>query len=134
MSELHALFGLELLPRMKSEIHRRIALLNRYRKIFEDTDIKLLDSPNGSYAPIVFSIESQLLLFQSKLAQRNIFTRRYFYPSLDTLDFLSDPKIRICSNSRNLASRILCLPIGKDVSKKTLKDIETVLRELLSND
>lgn len=129
MSEFHALFGLQLLPLMSKEIKRRQELILRYKEIFKDTNVRVVDSPNGSYAPVIFPTEMELISFQSKLSKRNILTRRYFYPSLDTLSFLSDSGNQICKNSRDIAGRVLCLPIGNDVTKKTLIVIGNALNE-----
>ena len=64
---------------------------------------------NFSYAPVLFKSEAELLVAEAKLKENNILPRRYFYPSLDTLDYLNSKQI--CSGSRHIASRILCLPI-----------------------
>jgi dTDP-4-amino-4,6-dideoxygalactose transaminase len=42
------------------------------------------------------------------LAEHEIHTRRYFFPSLDTLPYL---KTQYCAHSRDLADRALCLPL-----------------------
>ena len=64
---------------------------------------------NYAYAPVLFESEEQLLKIEATLKENNIIARRYFYPSLDTLDYLQSTKS--CSVSRDIASRILCLPI-----------------------
>ncbi|WP_028485997.1 DegT/DnrJ/EryC1/StrS family aminotransferase [Thiomicrorhabdus chilensis] len=64
---------------------------------------------NHAYAPVLFESEAQLLQVEAKLKENNILARRYFYPSLDTLDYLKNNQA--CLNSRDIASRILCLPI-----------------------
>lgn len=72
---------------------------------------------NHAYAPVLFRNEAQLLRVEAKLKKNNIIPRRYFYPSLDTLDYLklntrhSKFNHQVCSVSRDIASRILCLPI-----------------------
>ncbi|MBD3843311.1 MAG: hypothetical protein IE909_15810, partial [Campylobacterales bacterium] len=88
---------------------------------------------NHAYAPVLFESEAQLLKVEAKLKQNNIIPRRYFYPSLDTLDYLktdviarSDSDVAIsntqnhnnqaCLISRDIASRILCLAIYPSLS------------------
>ncbi|AHF02226.1 hypothetical protein THIAE_04280 [Thiomicrospira aerophila AL3] len=77
---------------------------------------------NHAYVPVLFKSEAQLLKVEAKLKENNIIPRRYFYPSLDTLEYLNKPVIlsereespanhQVCSISRDIASRILCLPI-----------------------
>lgn len=64
---------------------------------------------NYSYAPVLFETEGKLLDVKAKLHNKQIIPRRYFYPSLDALDFI-DVK-NICQISRDIAGRILCLPM-----------------------
>lgn len=64
---------------------------------------------NYAYAPVLFKSEAELLVAEAKLKENNILPRRYFYPSLDTLDYLNSKQV--CNHSRSIASRILCLPI-----------------------
>ena len=93
---------------------------------------------NHAYAPVLFESEEQLLKVEAKLKENNILSRRYFYPSLDTLGYLakvedssstlamSERKYNSSIESSNMkmknspsngktssdiASRILCLPI-----------------------
>ncbi|MGC8735133.1 MAG: DegT/DnrJ/EryC1/StrS family aminotransferase, partial [bacterium] len=64
---------------------------------------------NYSYFPIVFQNQSHLEKVIDKLASKNIYPRRYFYPSLDKLPYLkSKQKLE---NSDFISNRILCLPI-----------------------
>lgn len=79
---------------------------------------------NHAYAPVLFNSEDELLKVEIKLKENGILPRRYFYPSLDTLEYLNSNKV--CINSRNIASRILCLPIYpglKEVQNKIIKVI-----------
>ena len=53
-----------------------------------------------------------------------IFPRRYFYPSLDTLPYIKDQE---CLVSRNISSRILCLPLYHDLE---IDNIELICNEI----
>ena len=65
-------------------------------------------SNNYSYYPVLFLTEEKLKLAQQALNQKDIFPRRYFYPSLDELDFLNEHS-EIMHVSRDIARRIsLC--------------------------
>jgi dTDP-4-amino-4,6-dideoxygalactose transaminase len=64
---------------------------------------------NCAYVPVLFENEAQLLKAEVNLKENNIVARRYFYPSLDTLDYLQSKQV--CKHSKDIASRILCLPI-----------------------
>jgi dTDP-4-amino-4,6-dideoxygalactose transaminase len=71
---------------------------------------------NHAYAPVLFKDEEELLRFEAKLKANDILPRRYFYPSLDSLDYLKTEQI--CALSRDIASRILCLPIYPALSEE----------------
>jgi len=81
---------------------------------------------NYGYFPIVLENETQLKKIESELHEQNIFPRRYFYPSLDTLSYI-EPK-QYCENSRDISKRILCLPMYDDISKKNQKKIVNIIR------
>jgi dTDP-4-amino-4,6-dideoxygalactose transaminase len=76
---------------------------------------------NYSYFPIVLKSEKQLLKIQKALNDENIFPRRYFYPSLDTLEYI-EPK-QECIISRDISKRILCLPIYSELEFENQKKI-----------
>ena len=113
MSELQAAMGLAVLPSMKRIVSGRKEVVECYTnnlnflnlkglKIRENTDW------NYSYYPVVFESASKLLDVEQKLNNLQIFPRRYFYPSLNTIKFTQGKLMPI---SESLASRILCLPL-----------------------
>lgn len=87
-------------------------------------------SQNYSYFPVVFESEDQLLKVLKALNEQDIFPRRYFYPSLDTLSYI-EPK-QCMSVSRDISTRILCLPIyaglNEDEQAKIIKLIQINLK------
>lgn len=84
---------------------------------------------NCAYAPVLFQSNDQMLNVKNKLWEHNIITRRYFYPSLDTLGYLSGGQIMPVS--RDIASRILCLPVGPYFPKQNINNVITMLKEAL---
>jgi dTDP-4-amino-4,6-dideoxygalactose transaminase len=64
---------------------------------------------NYGYFPILLDTEKQLKKVELALNEKDIFPRRYFYPSLDTLSYID--RNQYCINSRNISCRILALPI-----------------------
>ena len=96
---------------------------------------------NHAYAPVLFESEEQLLKVEAKLKEKNILARRYFYPSLDTLDYLKEMVIarseatrqspenhQACLVSRDIASRILCLPIYPALTNEEQMEIIKTLK------
>ena len=119
MSEFHAAMGLSLLPEIDGYMAQRRVLGEIYRA--ELTGVVEFQrwtdgaSNNHGYQPALLSSASEVKRVQAALAAEDIFPRRYFYPSLDTLDFLQTTDV--CPVSRDIASRILCLPLYPDLEE-----------------
>jgi dTDP-4-amino-4,6-dideoxygalactose transaminase len=80
---------------------------------------------NYAYFPVFFESEAMLLKVVNKLELNNIIGRRYFYPSLNTLDYVDNnlPK----SISENIAARVLCLPLSIDLKVEEIDTISNVI-------
>lgn len=129
-SELHAAMGLSVLPYMPSILRKRKELSDRYDSVLKNLRIKkqqLLKGAgyNYSYYPIVFETEALLQKSMEELNKYQVFPRRYFYPSLDTLNYVDE---QLCPVSRDIAGRILCLPLYYDLS---LEEVDMIARLLL---
>ncbi|HEX5152911.1 MAG TPA: DegT/DnrJ/EryC1/StrS family aminotransferase [Parafilimonas sp.] len=116
-SELHAAMGLCVLPRMGEILQKRKQLYENYEALLDLPQRPIISvkefSYNYSYFPVVFDNEQDLLTVKKALEGKQIFSRRYFYPSLNTLPFISyQPK----PESESIASRVLCLPLFNDLS------------------
>lgn len=84
-------------------------------------------SENYSYFPILFKNEEELSKVQKSLNKENIFPRRYFYPSLDTLEYI-EPK-QECKISRDISKRVLCLPLYAELEKDNQDKIIDIIRK-----
>jgi dTDP-4-amino-4,6-dideoxygalactose transaminase len=113
MNEFEAAMGLCILDDMDHIVAKRKKAVAYYEKYFKGKvglqkhDIRA--SRNYSYFPIVFESEETLLTVMDKLHEKNIFPRRYFFPSLETLSYLGYQKPQVVSDS--ISRRILCLPL-----------------------
>ena len=76
---------------------------------------------------MLFKSEEQLLRVQKALNEQDVFPRRYFYPSLDTLNYI-EPKQEM-SISRNISRNILCLPIYVDLEIDIQNKIIDIIRK-----
>jgi len=125
MSELHAAMGLSVLPYIQSIISKRkenYALYeNQLDERFTILSIREETNFNYSYIPLIFSSENELLKAKRKLEENNIFTRRYFYPSLNTLKYFGNDEK--CSQSEMISNRILCLPNYFELSAQKINEI-----------
>jgi len=122
ISELQAAMGLCVLPYMKTIIGERKQIVDYYNanldfsklqplKIREETDW------NYSYYPVIFESETKLLEAQKALNKLDIYPRRYFYPSLNTLPYLIQNKMSV---SDSVSKNILCLPLYTGLKKVLL--------------
>lgn len=82
---------------------------------------------NFSYFPIVFQSEALLVKVSSALEENGIYPRRYFYPSLNTLTNIV--KVFDCAISESLSSKILCLPLYRDLSDENLERVIQKIKE-----
>lgn len=126
-SEFHAAMGICLLPHLTHIIERRKTLSELYKaQIFsQGLSVEYPQMPketeyNYSYFPILLPNEETLLAIKERLNAHNIFPRRYFYPSLNTLDFLDFYE---CPVSEDISKRVLCLPLYPDLLEEQVRNI-----------
>ena len=133
MNEFEAAMGLcmldeiDTLLQIREEIYYRyMTKLNNYVEFQQKNENCTL---NYSYFPILLSSEEQLMNVKRSLNAIDVFPRRYFYPSLDTLSYI-EPK-QVSPWSRNISSRTLALPLYPGLERKNQnKIIKTLLKAL----
>lgn len=81
---------------------------------------------NYGYFPVLFANEAELLHVFAALAKENIFPRRYFYPSLNTVPFIP---YQPCPVSENIASRIACLPFYPQLAHEDVFRICSIIKK-----
>ncbi|AHI29139.1 DegT/DnrJ/EryC1/StrS family aminotransferase [Marinobacter similis] len=77
---------------------------------------------NYAYVPMVLGSEDKTLSVVKGLGDINVGARRYFYPSLDEVDFISTASGGV-PNSRMISKKIICLPIYSSIKDKDLSKI-----------
>lgn len=113
MNEFQAAMGLCVLDELESNLTTRAEIWNTYVEALGSCyqlqslhhDIQY----NYAYFPIVFDTADQATQALNLLKKNDIVARRYFFPSLDTVDCFQLNGYQPVSN--DIASRILCLPI-----------------------
>lgn len=129
MNEFEAAMGLCVLDEIYAIRQRREDIWqvysNELSSIVEMQQWNTHGKNNCAYAPVLFKSEEQLLKIEAKLKENDILPRRYFYPSLDTLSYLDSKQI--CNTSRDIASRILCLPIYPTLKLDDVQKIVNIL-------
>jgi dTDP-4-amino-4,6-dideoxygalactose transaminase len=129
ISELQAAMGLAVLEDINSIFASRKMVVETYLKMLDSTKIefmKIRDNTkwNYSYFPIIFQTESKLLTVLENLKKIKIYPRRYFYPSLNTINYV---KGDVCEISESISKRILCLPLYKDLDLEVVSEICKVI-------
>ena len=125
ISELQAAMGLAVLPHMEEILKARIQVVAYYDNHLDFTTLKKYTireetAWNYSYYPVIFPSEEQLLNVLELLNKASIFPRRYFYPSLNTIEYTHGAEMPI---SQDTAGRILCLPLYLGIDEKIVSEI-----------
>lgn len=133
MNEFEAAMGLCVLDDIEDIKQKRKDILETYRSelngLVEFQEQNENATENYSYFPVIFENEEQLLKVQKALNEKDIFPRRYFYPSLDTLEYI-EPK-QECKISRDISKKILCLPIYAELEKDVQEEIIKIIKDTI---
>jgi dTDP-4-amino-4,6-dideoxygalactose transaminase len=129
MSELQAAMGLSVLPYMEEILAERKRICDFYDYNLDFSKLsKLKIRPhtqwNYSYYPVIFETEAHLLKMMKNLADKGVFPRRYFYPSLEHLPYVQSNS---CTIASDIANRILCLPLYTSLENEDLETIITLI-------
>ncbi|WP_027958910.1 MULTISPECIES: DegT/DnrJ/EryC1/StrS family aminotransferase [unclassified Halomonas] len=133
MNEFEAAMGLCILDEIEDIKTERSNIWEKYyNELVDKVQFQLWNVNSGNnhaYAPVLFKTEEELLKVENELRRKEIIPRRYFYPSLDTIEHFKSGQH--CIVSRDIASRILCLPIYPGLTKDEQANIINVLKESL---
>lgn len=135
-SEFHAAMGLVNLKYVDAIIAKRKSLTARY----EEKLINLkafrpkwhaTSENNGAYLPFVLESEELLLKIKTELDKNEVFTRRYFYPSLaSALPYLAPRQFPVTDD---ISKRVLCLPLYYDLTKEEVNWICRLILRIQNN-
>lgn len=131
ISELQSAMGLAVFQYMDHIISERKKVVDFYNENLNFETVrtfKIRENTkwNYSYYPLILKSEEALLEVQEALAKENIMPRRYFYPSLNTIEYTKGDKMPI---SESIASRILCLPLYVGIAKEDLQKIAQIINK-----
>jgi len=124
-NEFQAAMGLCNIDEIKNIIDERKKIVNLYDELL-GTSVKRLVIPsnfeyNYAYYPIILKSEEETIKTIKALNDQNIYPRRYFYPSLNTLPYLKDNQS--CPISEDISKRILCLPLYVGLEINNIQEI-----------
>lgn len=135
-SEFHAAMGLcnlkyidEIkLSRKKQSDQYTAKLISNSIQFIE---LNPLSAFNFAYYPIVLKSEELLLKVISELESNSVKPRRYFYPSLNTVDIYKNGTSLIVSE--HISKRVLCLPLYHTLSKEEIDFIVRIILRAINN-
>lgn len=138
MSEVNAAFGLLQLKYVDSAMDKRAKIAKMYLEELEgcpgiDCGNNTSDmNSNNSYFPVLVSADYVKTRdeLHEEFKTYNIFTRRYFYPLISDFPVYRDMHSARAENlpvARDIANKVLCLPIYPDLTEESVKKIVDIL-------
>lgn len=131
MTEFNCAMGVANLKYMPEIIQERRKLSKLYDsllegqverpKVVEDLEY------NYIYYPVIFKTEEETLEVIKKLNEKEIYPRRYFYPSLNTLKYLQEKQK--CPIAEDISKRVLCLPLYNGLKEEEVKKICDIIKK-----
>ncbi|MDB5162025.1 MAG: aminotransferase DegT [Candidatus Saccharibacteria bacterium] len=129
-SEFQAAMGLTNLEHLAEIAEQRKDIFDGYDKQLNDEVETIIfnkdATQNYSYYPIIFKSEEKLVKAKNLLTENNIFPRRYFYPSLNTISYLEGAS---CPVSEDISTRVLCLPLYAGLSNEDVTRIADLVNQ-----
>lgn len=119
-SEIHAAMGLCVLNHIDEILARRKSQSEYYAENLSGCQIQFqslsteVSNFNYAYFPVIFESEAITLTILNALEEKEIFSRRYFFPSLTELNYVSGS----CPISDQISTKILCLPLYHTLKKE----------------
>ena len=135
-SEFHAAMGLANLKHTEAIQNQRKKLSECYDKNLKNLKARKVvwhkdATQNYAYYPVVLESEELLLKIKAELDLNEIFTRRYFYPSLaSSLPYL--PKVEF-PITEDISKRVLCLPLYFDLTEEEIDYICRIILKIQNN-
>lgn len=134
-SEFHAAMGLAVLKHMEFLLQARKTQAQSYNEALVGLRVQRpVIHPdaewNYSYYPVVFESEELLLKSVETLNANWVYPRRYFYPSLSTLDYVDRYEVPV---SESVSKRVLCLPMYHSLKQEDILFISRLLLRAQNN-
>jgi dTDP-4-amino-4,6-dideoxygalactose transaminase len=132
-SEFHAAMGICNLNHINAVLASRKRQAETYDKLLSKAEIStpntLADAvSNNAYYPVVFRTHEIMQRVKIALEKQEIFPRRYFYPSLSSLNYVTADPTPVADD---IASRILCLPMYFELSEMEQKMVARIILRTL---
>lgn len=131
MTEFNAAMGLANLKYMDEIIAERKKICELYDKLLDG----IVERPKPSkyveynyiYYPIILKNEEETLEIIKKLNEQEIYPRRYFYPSLNSLQFVENKGN--CPIAEDISKRVLTLPLYNGLKEEEIRKICDIIKK-----
>lgn len=132
-SEFHAAIGLANFEYIEEILKRRKMQVEYYDNILFKNSISLkkqelnnkMTKYNYSYYPLIFPDVKTTLKIQKVLLENKIISKRYFYPLINSLEYIKTEKNTPHSNK--IGGKILCLPLHHYLKKSDQNKITKLI-------
>jgi dTDP-4-amino-4,6-dideoxygalactose transaminase len=135
MNEFQAAMGLCMLDELPQILDSRAEVHETYMEFLRDVpgitfpEFHPKQTLNYAYFPVLFQEENKAADIKAKLERHEIYTRRYFYPSLEMMPYVHEQ--HSTCHSQYVTERILCLPMYDGLSRANIRKICNLLIEYL---
>lgn len=132
MNEFQAAMGLCVLDELENNLTSRAEVWNTYAEALgSHYQLQKLHPEiqyNYAYFPIVFDTNEKATQVLNVLKEYDVIARRYFFPSLDTIEYF---QLRTYQPiSKDIASRILCLPLYIGITTSQQQHIIKLIKDI----
>ena len=136
-SEFHSAIGIANFQFIKEILNKRKLQSAYYDQLLFKKQIDLnkqrlnkkMTAYNFAYYPIIFSKIKTILKVQKNLAEKNIVSRRYFYPSLNNLSYSKYKSKTPISDS--ISGKVLCIPLHHYLKRNDQRKIVKIILEYI---
>ena len=141
MNEFQAAMGLCNLRNLDARIRSRKAICDMYRKGLDHADVtfqRLVASKyNYIYMPACFRSREQRDEVYSELLKNQVKARKYFFPLTTDFDYFrqegqAPSQQWDLAHARDIANRILCLPLYSDLDLSVVQDIIRIVQGVIA--
>lgn len=125
LNELQAAMGLCVLDEMQENLKARSTVWTKYQQeLSGNLKLQVKNESlayNYAYFPVVFESEKLAVRVADFLQKNGVQAKRYFYPSLEAVECLTAEGEQ--PESKDIASRILCLPLSSQLDHEHQRNI-----------
>lgn len=135
ISEIQAAMGLAVYNHLEHILTERKRVVDQYDATLRFDHIQNIQLRPGtewnfSYYPVIFESEATLLTVEKVLKDSAVLPRRYFYPTLNSLNYIQNQGYTPIAST--MAPRVLCLPLYAGMRGEDIIRISEIINKIVS--